>query len=296
MISDDDIIRLSWRDKLAEFGLIGLAIFLAGLITAVVHFGILVSQYLLIRDNVPGLLDDSVAIVFRIVLSAAIGNGCAFISYSYLIRLIFKGHELRDERIDCALNRPITVSGLNVRAEKIYAIKGRTANAVVAGLFRKAQYIFFTDKLLERMNEEEIGAIFAHELAHSRHWHLPRMLLAIILWVLAVQVVLQLVGFSAYLDTLDAFWQRGLWISGVTFGNMYALMFLVLFPLSRRNEYQADATAVRWVGINCYKDALYRLYQVNDNLKPPRRFIAKLGTHPTLQERLEEVRESNFAN
>ena len=66
-------------------------------------------------------------------------------------------------------------------------------------------------------------------------------------------------------------------------------------PLSRRNEYQADATAALWVGIGLYKQALYRLHQINDQLKPPRKFLAKLGTHPTMQERLERVGVWNSA-
>jgi STE24 endopeptidase len=70
-------------------------------------------------------------------------------------------------------------------------------------------------------------------------------------------------------------------------------MFLVLYPLSRRNEYEADATAAKWVGTERYKRALYRLHQVNDSLKPPPRFAKVFLTHPTMQNRIDRVAQLN---
>ncbi len=286
---DDDVIRLNWREKLVEAGLMGAMIVCGMLIAVIIIIASLFIMYSAFDELAPGFAEPgSISFVVLIVLCAAIGNACSFVCAPYLIRLIFRGYELKDERIDRALKRLIAVTGMDIKPEKIYAIKGRTANAAVSGLFRKAQYIFFTDKLLERMNEEEISAILAHELAHVKHKHMPRMLLAVLLWMCVVQVFIRLTALNAYFQTIDEYWQ--MWASGgLTAVNFYLLVLLVLFPLSRRHEYQADATAARWVGIDCYKQALYRLHQLNDRLKPPRKVLAKLGTHPTLQERLERV-------
>lgn len=288
---DDDVIRLNWREKLVEAGLMGAMIVCGMLIAVIIIIASLFIMYSAFDELAPGFAEPgSISFVVLIVLCAAIGNACSFVCAPYLIRLIFRGYELKDERIDRALKRLIAVTGMDIRPEKIYAIKGRTANAAVSGLFRKAQYIFFTDKLLERMNEEEISAVFAHELAHVKHKHMPRMLLAVLLWMCVVQVFLRLIDFNDYFETIDEYWK--MWASGgLTAVNFYLLVLLVLFPLSRRHEYQADATAARWVGIDCYQQALYRLHQLNDRLKPPRKILRKLGTHPTLQERLERVGE-----
>ena len=285
----DDTIRLNWREKLVEFGPM----------MAMVMFGTMMGTFIVIvsllalrstfEELAPGFTEaGSIPFIILVVVAVTIGNACSFSCAPYIIRLFFRGYELKDERIDRALKRLMSVTGMDIRAEKIYAIKGRKANAVVAGLFRKGQYIFFTKTLLESMREGEIMAALAHELAHARHRHMPRMMLAIVLWALGVQFFFWLIGFHAYFRTIDIYWQ--IWANGgIAMVNVYLLMFLVLFPQSRRHEYEADATAARWVGISQYKQALYRLHQLNDQLKPPRKILVKLGTHPTLQQRLERV-------
>ena len=285
----DDTIRLNWREKLVEVGPM-MAMVMCGMMMGT--FIVIVSLLALrstFEELAPGFTEaGSIPFIILVVVAVTIGNTCSFSCAPYIMRLFFRGYELKDVRIDRALKRLISVTGMDIRAEKIYAMKGRTANAVVAGLFRKGQYIFFTKTLLERMSEGEIMAALAHELAHARHRHMPRMMLAIVLWALGVQVLFWLIGFHAYFRTIDDYWQ--IWANGgIAMVNVYLLMFLVLFPQSRRHEYEADATAARWVGISQYKQALYRLHQLNDQLKPPRKIAAKLGTHPTLQQRLERV-------
>lgn len=287
--AEDDTIRLNWREKLAEVGLFGAFIVSGMMIGSLIILLSIVYLHRTLEDFAPGFAEvGSIPFIFLVVLSAAIGNAVSFSCAPYIIRLVYRGYELKDERVGRSLERLKSVIGMDISPDRIYAIKGKTVNAVVAGLFRKAQYIFITNRLLERMNEGEIMAVLAHELAHRRHRHSLRFWLTILLWVLGVQVLLWLVGYHAYFESLREIWKTSLFI-GMNFINLYLLMFLVLFPLSRRHEYQADATAARWVGVSQYKQFLHRLHQLNDQLKPPRKFLAKLGTHPTLQERVERV-------
>ena len=288
-IRDEDTIRLNWREKLVEAGLVMAMIMCGILIGTFVIIASLITMAGTLEELAPGFTEaGSIPFIILVVAAVAIGNACSFSCAPYIVRLVYRGYELKDERIDRALERLTSVTGMDIRAERLYAIKGRTANAVVAGLFRKAQYIFFTNKLLERMTEGEIMAVLAHELAHARHRHAPRMFVVLLLWTLGVQVFLSLIGYHAYFQTIEESWK--MWVYGGTNAlNVYLLLFLVLFPLSRRHEYQADATAARWVGISRYKQFLRRLYQLNDQMKPPRKVLAKLCTHPTLQERLERV-------
>ena len=289
----DEVIRLSWKEKLAEFGLhMGLVI--SGmLITAVVYFGLLIIAYDTVDTIVPGYWSDSTfKSVALVIVSACIGNTCAFFCFPYLIRLVFRGYELQDTRLDRSVRKLVSATGMNITVERLYAINSKTANAVVSGLFRKSRYIFFTKKLLEKMTEEEITAIFAHELAHAKHRHIPKMLFAVMLWICAVQTFLYLMDFNHYFNANDESLKMVV-VSLITCLNVWLMLFLVLFPLSRKNEYEADVTAASWVGTESYKSALHRLYQLNDKLKPPPVYTKVLQPHPTLQDRLDRVAQLN---
>ncbi len=285
----DDTIRLNWREKLVEGGLTMVMAMVGTLIGVLVFFAALIAMSSTMEELAPGSTQaGSIPFIILIVVAVAIGNVCSFSCAPYIIRLLYRGNELQDQRMDRAVKHLISVTGMDIRADKIYAINSKTANAVVSGLFRKAQCIFFTKRLLERMSQGEIMAALAHELAHARHRHMPMIFLVLLIWTLVFQVFLSLIDYYAYFDSLEESWE--IWvILGINAANLYLLMFLVLFPLSRRNEYQADATAALWVGTGLYKQTLYRLHQINDQLKPPRKFVAKLGTHPTLKERVERV-------
>lgn len=291
--TDDEPIRLTWRDKLVEFGLT-MSVITAGIFIALLVFlSILLTADDLIERAVPGLLKQgSLTIVALVILSATVGNICAYLCFPYLVRLIYRGYELRDDRLDRSVGKLIASTGMDIAAETLYTIRSRTANAMVTGLFQKNRYIFFTDKLLAKANEEEILAVFAHELAHVRHRHLPKMLMATFIWVCGIQVFLYLIDFNDYFNALDESFK--MWAYGIiNLVNVWILMFFVFYPLSRRNEYEADATASGWVGVECYCRAIYRLHQLNDSLKPPPRFAKVLLTHPTLQNRLDRVAQLN---
>ena len=107
---------------------------------------------------------------------------------------------------------------MDITAETLYTIEKQDGERHGFGSFpQKARYIFFTDKLLEKMKEDEILAIFAHEVAHIRHRHLFKMLLSGILWICVIQIILYLMDFNAYYDALDEslkMWAPGL-IGGV---------------------------------------------------------------------------------
>ena len=290
---EEGTIRLTWRDKLVEFGLdMGVAM-ACMMLAALVFAGILIATIDVVEASAPGLFKSgSIALVALVIVAAAVGNTCAYLCFPYLTRFIFRGFELQDDRLDRSVRKLLTVTGMDITAETIYAMKGRTANAMVSGLFRKARYIFFTDKLLEKMKEEEILAVFAHEVAHIRHRHLFKMLLAGILWICLIQIILHLIGFNAYYGALDE--SLKVWASGLIGGaNVWFVLVLVMLPLSRRNEYEADATAAGWVGVECYRRALYRLHQLNDRMKRPRKFERIFLTHPTLQDRLDRVAQLN---
>lgn len=63
-------------------------------------------------------------------------------------------------------------AGLKYRDILLWRTNSSMGNAMVMGLFPRVRYVFLSDLLLETMRDEEIEAVFAHELGHIVHRHM----------------------------------------------------------------------------------------------------------------------------
>jgi STE24 endopeptidase len=108
----------------------------------------------------------------------------------------------------------------------------RLANAFA----HSGKSIFLTDYLLKHLNKREVDAILGHELSHLGMKHFRKR---VYLWVAAGFAV----GFVLFL--LDLWHVRGIPGGPVIFGSL----LLALFVVSRRNEFSADAGALKLTAI-----------------------------------------------
>lgn len=82
----------------------------------------------------------------------------------------------------------LEASGVQVSEILCWRTQEHWANAAVTGLLPQLRYLFVSDALLNRLSLAELRAITAHEAAHCRLRHLPRLagslaiLLLILLW------------------------------------------------------------------------------------------------------------------
>lgn len=188
-------------------------------------------------------------------------------------------------------------------AEKIEVIDGSKrsghSNAFFTG-FGKWRRIVIYDTLIKQLTPEEIEAVLAHEIGHSRCGHITKRLVVaffmgfvsfgLIGWILTQARFFEDFGFS-YAD-----------------GKMFipALLLLSqLLPLvsfwtspvsnyfSRKHEYEADAFARETIGSpEPLIAALEKLHTENlSNLTPHPLFSAFHYSHPTLFERVEALRK-----
>lgn len=161
-------------------------------------------------------------------------------------------------------------------------------NAYFTG-FGKARRIVFFDTLLERLSNNEIVAVLAHELGHFKRKHIVKRLvfmalaslafLAAVAWVLPQPWLYQAFGFAP--DT-------GLASPGVAL----ILFSLVLPPLlfwitpiasaySRKHEFEADSYAAEVASRDDLIAALTKLYKDNANtLTPDPLYSAYHHSHP----------------
>jgi STE24 endopeptidase len=124
----------------------------------------------------------------------------------------------------------------------LWPTQNRIANALVMGVAPQFRYVLLSDLLLAEMTDEQIEAVFAHELGHCVHRHMIWYL--VFMKVLVLALLLVTVG----LDFVDRHWfTLPAWMPGELATTLIGFgAFLVAFGyVSRRFERQADVFAAR---------------------------------------------------
>lgn len=145
---------------------------------------------------------------------------------------------LRRRLVDlCRRNR------LRYREILLWRTDNHMSNAAVMGILPRFRYILLSDLLLETMTDEQIEAVFAHEVGHIVHRHMP--------WYVVFFMALMLViaGPGEYLVRLVEEINLPGWLPLELISTSVAVtMFLLAFGfVSRRFERQADVFAARMV-------------------------------------------------
>ncbi len=189
------------------------------------------------------------------------------------------------EKNGCTV-RQISVSDGSKRSSK--------ANAYFGG-FGKMKTIVLYDTLLEQMTEDEIVAVFAHEMGHNKHKDTLKMFVMNI-----VNVSTIVVSLWALVSVPEIYCDFG--FNGVNYGFAFVLAgavclafispFLGLFisMFSRKFEYAAD----KFAADNGYGDALIsglKKLAKNSyaNLSPHPLVVALTYSHPTISQRVEYI-------
>ncbi|MBK9140532.1 MAG: M48 family metallopeptidase [Verrucomicrobia bacterium] len=168
--------------------------------------------------------------------------------------------------------------------------RSRHSNAFFAGLGRFRRIILF-DTLIEQLTGEELEAVLAHEIGHYRRRHVPKMLGAMAVGLLAG---LGLLGWLAGQQPFYAafgFADPHPAVAILLFGLLGGAVAFWLSPLmnwwSRRFEYEADEFAAKMMGSpDALVRALRRLSGENlSNLTPHPWYSVFHHSHPTLLQR-----------
>ena len=184
-------------------------------------------------------------------------------------------------------------------AKEIYVMNAskRTtrANAFCTGLGRGKKIALF-DNLVDNYTEDEITAVFAHELGHAKHRDTLRLvglqaiiyaaMSLLITFMLTSETVSLALGFDTY-NAAGAF----IALSAVVLGPVMTLLMAPINILSRRFERAADTFAVENGLGDAMVDALIRLHRDSLADLNPHPFLSAIGdSHPTLGERIQVVR------
>jgi STE24 endopeptidase len=167
------------------------------------------------------------------------------------------------------------------------------SNAYFTGIGRTKRIVLY-DTLVEKMGEEELAAVLAHEIGHEKLRHVIKRTIASAAASFAAFFLLdRMTGWDAL---YAAFGFAGaskhalLLILGLISGPATFFLVPALSAWSRRDEYAADRYAARAVGPGPLSSALIRLNRDNaSNLWPHRLYSAWYYSHPTLVERLSAI-------
>ncbi len=128
----------------------------------------------------------------------------------------------------------------------IWHTERHMANAGVVGPTPLLRYVMLTDALLERCTGEEVEAIFAHEVGHVRHRHLPFYLLLGAAFVAFYAALIELLAMAGLVEPLDGILAFEITARQATVMLVCAAAYwgLGFGWISRRLEQQADLFAL----------------------------------------------------
>jgi len=208
-----------------------------------------------------------------------------------ILPLFYKVTRLDDAPLMERLQRLAAGTGLKV--EGIYRLElsadTKKANAALAGLGRTRR-VLLGDTLLSEFTPEEIEVVFAHEVGHHVHRHLPKMIVAgVILAAAGFWLVNQVLHFAAQPLHYAAFDDPAALPLVLL---VLTLLGLVLAPaqnaVSRFFERQSDRYALQRTGlVEAYRSAFLKLARLNKADPDPHRLVVWLfDDHPPIRERL----------
>ena len=188
------------------------------------------------------------------------------------------------------------LDSLGFRVKGIFIMDGsrrsRHGNAYFTG-FGKSKRIVLFDTLLRTLDEDELTAVFAHELGHEKLGHVMKNMILSIVTSGAFFFILSLL--LPYRPLYEAFgfaapgYHSLLVILAVCAGPVTFLLRPLFSTLPRRYEYQADRFAARALGGGAavLSRALIKLHRDNlSNLHPHPLYSAVYYSHPTPAERV----------
>lgn len=170
------------------------------------------------------------------------------------------------------------------------------ANAMVTGVVPWLRYVVVTDRLLDQLNEDEIEAVFGHEVGHMKHHHMFFYMVFIVtslfllggLWNVG-SAWLKNIATPSWLDALagDAAWDTiGVWI---ILAVVAAYVLLVFGWLSRRCERQADIFGCKTATPAAFISALEKVADLNGISRERPGFLS-WWQHSTIADRVAFIR------
>ncbi len=185
--------------------------------------------------------------------------------------------------------------GYEVKKIKVMDASRRTTklNAYFMGLGKFKQVILF-DTLIAKMNTEQIISVLAHEIGHCKQKHIIINLLITIANISLYLFVLWLCVSQKVINTVFGFNETNFGFGVLIFifltPAIAFILEIIINPLSRKFEYQADSFAA----VNGYKEEMIEALKILGrenfvNLTPHPLYVAIKYSHPPISLRIKAL-------
>jgi STE24 endopeptidase len=214
---------------------------------------------------------------------------------TFIAPLFNKFSPLEDASLKQRIEALLTKCGF--KSQGLFVMDGSSrsshGNAYFTGFGASKRVVFF-DTLLERLDEDEIESVLAHELGHFKHKHVIKRI--IMLFTLSF-LGLALLGWlmkQAWFFTALGVTEPSNYMALILFMLVIPTFMFVLKPLmamySRQNEFEADDYAARNASAQKLVDALVKLYRDNaSTLTPDPLHSAFYDSHPPASIRISKL-------
>ena len=186
---------------------------------------------------------------------------------------------------------------------KLYVMPSQQINAFASGRNPKKAVICVTEGALNKLDRKELEGVLAHELGHVGNYDIRYMTLVAVL-VGMIAIISQIFLRSLWFSNGEGNKKNAIFIIiGIALAILAPIVvWLVQMSISRKREYSADATAVKFTR---YPDGLIKaLEKIKHEHTPPEKKVNKavaplffsnpfknLGsTHPPIEKRIEALR------
>ena len=265
------------------------------LIIGVVVFGGLLSFFIFLYDTIgyTGLAIFFVTLGALVFVLAAISP--------YINRIFYKFTPLEDGSLKEKINALAERNGYPLK--KVYVVNAskRTTklNAFFSGM-GKTKTVGLFDTLVEKLDEDEVVAVLAHEIGHSKRKHIQRRIpFTVLQFVPLIIILFLLIGYE---PISLAFGFSGLNIAfglNICIGLISPVLIILRIPgsiVSRKHEFEADSFEVENAGMGPAVSAMKRIARENFNNLTPHPFVVyATHSHPTVSNRIHAMERSGTA-
>jgi STE24 endopeptidase len=257
-------------------------------LTSLLGFGLLSGLYGLVQlfaDEIPWFVVGVWAGLSILFVLIAMFNG-------FFVRLFYKLSPLAQGELRSRIEHLASSVGFRLKRIFVMDASSRSAklNAFFTGLGKTKEIVLF-DTLVAKLTEDEVMSVMAHEIAHSVHKDVHRMILENVIVFGVYATVLGLLFQTPEFSLAFGFEQAHFGFTLILFGVLISpISFLVNVPrmyLSRIAEFKADAYSASKIDKTHMMSALTTLAREDlANLTPHPLYVAFYYSHPPMSERL----------